>query len=443
MVYLLSSLLNSIQMLLYMFFMNTFFVRRHNSRLFWGYWLLWALIATVATNVFPSSIQLNGPFVFLMEIIILYGMNVTLYYGRWDRRLFTVVTSYAAIYSISSLMETLLLRITHMTRAEYLNNAPLYILFCFIRLGVLGIIVALINRFHAPLKELGKPRVWVPFATFFPLCTLFVLLILQTSSSESSSWTFCLFVMCVVDVVALFLFDNIESTAQTREALAVARQRADAQAAGMQALSDSYAAQRKMTHEFRGYLFTLSAMLDHGEISAVSEYLKQLQVQQTERILLVNSHNPSVDAVLNQKGYAAKNSGIDIRFEVNDLSEIKTSPVDLTIIIGNLLDNAIEACEKLPTDHRWITVKVIRDANASPTSIFLSVENFSLPVAIVNDHIATTKQEPELHGFGLRNVMETLHKYDAFHLMSYKNSSFLFCAEWYEERTDSIIRSLK
>lgn len=168
MVYLLSSLLNSIQMLLYMFFMNAFFVRRHNSRLFWGYWLLWALIATVATNVFPSSIQLNGPFVFLMEIVILYGMNVTLYYGRWDRRLFTVVTSYAAIYSISSLMETLLLRITHMTRAEYLNNAPLYILFCFIRLGVLGIIVALINRFHAPLKELGKPRVWVPFATFFP-----------------------------------------------------------------------------------------------------------------------------------------------------------------------------------------------------------------------------------------------------------------------------------
>lgn len=190
MVYLLSSLLNSIQMLLYMFFMNAFFVRRHNSRLFWGYWLLWALIATVATNVFPSSIQLNGPFVFLMEIVILYGMNVTLYYGRWDRRLFTVVTSYAAIYSISSLMETLLLRITHMTRAEYLNNAPLYILF-------------------------------------------------------------------------------------------------------------------------------------------------------------------------------------------------------------------------------------------SPTSIFLSVENSSLPVAIVNDHIATTKQEPELHGFGLHNVMETLHKYDAFHLMSYKNSSYL------------------
>ena len=101
---------------------------------------------------------------------------------------------------------------------------------------------------------------------------------------------------------------------------------------------------------------------------------------------------------------------------MNDLSEIKASPVDLTIIIGNLLDNAIEACEKLPADHRWITVKVIRDANASPTSIFLSIENSSLPVAIVNDHIATTKQEPELHGFGLRNVMETLHKYDAFHL---------------------------
>lgn len=231
MVYLLSSLLNSIQMLLYMFFMNAFFVRRHNSRLFWGYWLLWTLIATVATNVFPSSIQLNGPFVFLMEIVILYGMNVTLYYGRWDRRLFTVVTSYAAIYSISSLMETLLLRITHMTRAEYLNSAPLYILFCFIRLGVLGIIVALINRFHAPLKELGKAACLGSVRNIFPLMHAVCFAHSSGLIFRKQFLTFCLFVMCVVDVVALFLFDNIESTAQTREALAVARQRADAQAA--------------------------------------------------------------------------------------------------------------------------------------------------------------------------------------------------------------------
>ena len=102
MVYLLSSLLNSIQMLLYMFFYECLFsCAATTPACFGGTGFYGHLSPQSPQNVFPSSIQLNGPFVFLMEIIILYGMNVTLYYGRWDRRLFTVVTSYAAIYSIS------------------------------------------------------------------------------------------------------------------------------------------------------------------------------------------------------------------------------------------------------------------------------------------------------------------------------------------------------
>ena len=51
---------------------------------------------------------------------------------------------------------------------------------------------------------------------------------------------FCLLVMCAVDMVALFLLDQLESTAQMREALAVAHQRAEIQAANVKALGDSH-----------------------------------------------------------------------------------------------------------------------------------------------------------------------------------------------------------
>ena len=64
-----------------------------------------------------------------------------------------------------------------------------------------------------------------------------------------------------------------------------------------------------MTHEFRGYLFALSDMLANGDTAAAQTYLDELKVRQTERILLVNTHNPIIDAILNQKGLCGQRTG--------------------------------------------------------------------------------------------------------------------------------------
>ena len=164
-----------------------------------------------------------------------------------------------------------------------------------------------------------------------------------------------------------------------------------------------------------------------------------MKVRQTERILLVNTHNPIIDAILNQKGYAAKEQDIDLHFEINDLSDVAIPSVDLTVVISNLLDNAIEACQKLEKAQRRMTVKAIYNKSDNPPTLFFSVENASKPVEIFGDHIPTTKPEPELHGFGLPNVMDILHKYDVFYLMDYKDGSFLFCLEWADAANEKAV----
>ena len=107
-----------------------------------------------------------------------------------------------------------------------------------------------------------------------------------------------------------------------------------------------------------------------------------MKVRQTERILLVNTHNPIIDAIFNQKGYAAKEQDIDLHFEINDLSEMSIPSVDLTVVMSNLLDNAIEACEKLEKQERRMAVKAIYNKSDNPPTLFFSVENASKSVEI-------------------------------------------------------------
>ena len=176
--------------------------------------------------------------------------------------------------------------------------------------------------------------------------------------------------------------------------------RARTQAESIEALSASYTAQRKLTHDFNAHLATLSSYLDYGQI------------------------NSTIDALLNQKAQVAKKNNIDIRFKVNDLSGIQVAPIDLVIIIGNLLDNAIEACVKLPAGEREIYAQLLLE-----DTLFLSFRNTSLPVEIINGYIATTKKPPDLHGFGLQNVKTALKKYDSFYDMAYEDGYFAFTIE--------------
>ena len=223
--YVLSILMNALRTWLLTKLWDSFFTRRFNGKQFWAYWLLWTAIITVVLNVLPNDYDYSNIIRFLIEIAHEYAMNLMLYRSRWDRRLFVVITGYACFFSISVLTEKAWLLYSGMTRTEYVYNKPLYTAFIFLRGLCLVAFVILVRHFHTPPQENGKPRAWIPASTLFPLCTLFVLYRVfnaESAAGENDAWTFCLLVMCAVDMVALFLLDQLESTAQMREALAVA-----------------------------------------------------------------------------------------------------------------------------------------------------------------------------------------------------------------------------
>jgi sensor histidine kinase regulating citrate/malate metabolism len=113
---------------------------------------------------------------------------------------------------------------------------------------------------------------------------------------------------------------------------------------------------------------------------------------------------------------------------------VQIKNADCAVVLGNLLDNALEACAKLPCEQRWIEVKIVRntDTDAKEATLFISVLNASLPVKIKDQSISTTKPNPSFHGYGLPNIKTVLNRYGADYVLAYRDSTFQFTLEWPE-----------
>ncbi len=340
--------------------------------------------------------------------------------------MFVIVTTYAVLYSASYWTNSICMLLLHLTHEEYIWNIPLYSAVLIFRALAFFTLALVIRKYHPPLSVGKQARAWVPLSVVFPLSTLLIIWQIYTFPNEQEIWQICLLILDVVDVVALLLLDHLEQSAVNREKLVAAAERAHVQDENIQALSQAYAGQRKMTHDYRAQLSTLSGLLEQGNLEEAKAFLSEMKDRQSERILLINTHNAAIDAVLNQKGYAGQKKKIDMRFRVNDLSALKLPRVDVTIVLANLLDNAMEACCQMPEPERWVSVQILYGQGL----LSISIINPSHPVQITGGQIATTKPEPLLHGYGLRNIEDILDKYHAEYTFSFKDGRFIFTADW-------------
>lgn len=130
-----------------------------------------------------------------------------------------------------------------------------------------------------------------------------------------------------------------------------------------------------------------------------------------------------VNAILNTKYQEAISKHIVFVFKVNDLSRIGIDDEDLVVVLANLLNNAIEACEKCE-EKKIIKFKFMVEDEL----IILSVKNtYNQPLVYDNDEIRTSKTvEPEAHGVGIKNIIRIVEKYEGEYVIQHNKMEFYF-----------------
>lgn len=270
------------------------------------------------------------------------------------------------------------------------------------------------------------PR-WLLLTLIFPIVSLLMLTVVfisHQSSSDLSASAFAFSIgLAVANIAILYLIHRMEHQTQKEHEMLLLNQQMEIQTDSIVALEKSYRAQRQATHEFRHHLQTINDLLGNSGAAAAQDYLSQLLQTQTSRVLCVNSGHPIIDAVVNQKYQAAKERDIDMQIQVNDLSGISVETEALVVLLSNLLDNAVEACQKVEQE-RTIECSIL-----AGDGLLISIRNTSVPVTIIGNSIPTTKEPKEEHGYGLLNTLRILEKLNAEYTFHYDNGWFRFVAE--------------
>lgn len=268
---------------------------------------------------------------------------------------------------------------------------------------------------------------WLLLSVLFPAISIFVFLMFfyYGPRDEDISISIVIFsgVLMVANIAMLYIISGIEKATEHEQDSRLLKQQISLQTENYNALKKNYNVQRKATHEFERHIQVLKDLLDREEFDAAKCYVQTLQANRTLRIFCINSNNPVIDVVLNQKHQLAQENGIIMRVQVNDLSAISYQTDELVVLLSNLLDNAIEACLRVD-DHREILCSILKE-----DSVYISIRNTSNPVVIVNNEIPTSKPEAAEHGFGIPAVRYILERRNAEYTFAYKDGWFQFVAE--------------
>lgn len=188
-----------------------------------------------------------------------------------------------------------------------------------------------------------------------------------------------------------------------------------------QLLKNTYAANAKLFHDFHNHIEALHRYLEKGRMEEAVQYLESLRLPIEAVTQSVWVGDEAVDYLLGSKIALAASRKIQVNCNIEYPRHTNIRSVDLVAILGNLLDNALEAVEGTEGDLRFINL-TIRRINEM---LIIKLENGCKAVPVMAEgELKTTKQDTDLHGWGLKSVCTTAEHYDGTVETEYGNNRF-------------------
>lgn len=285
------------------------------------------------------------------------------------------------------------------------------LLSCMIMFAIIQIIRLLAKRRSYSLHY----RYYI-FFSVIPIVSIYQLNILTYKDAYSF---ISVIVLLFLNVMIFYIFDTIIDKFQFMHENTQLQHQMDYQDANYEKVVHSFKSIKRIIHDTNQQFLYIEECIKRNELTTALEHIKTTLNKVEGAYQRVNTGNLVIDALVTNTLSIGQANGIRIDTKINLCSQVvHIDRYDLCVVIGNMLDNAIEASKKSKVaEDRYILIKIHSTESTLLIHIMNHMEN---EVA----HLNSQKSNPEFHGIGLTNIARICEKYGGHMTIETKHKVF-------------------
>ena len=242
-----------------------------------------------------------------------------------------------------------------------------------------------------------------------PVCSIWILIsVFITVTLENYFWGFIVvFMILLINVFTYYLYDKAKENMEKQMREEILKNQCEYYIRQNRESKEWWEELRKLRHNMKQHYILENTYLEKEDYEALKRYCSENLKFLDKKDFISNSGNLYIDSVVNYKADMAEKAGIKVIANTEVPQDAEMNAEDISICLGNLLDNAIEAVKEL-TEDRVIRLWITTDGN----NIAISIKNrYKNALHKSGGRYLTSKEDDRMHGIGLSIVRQIVDQY--------------------------------
>lgn len=297
----------------------------------------------------------------------------------------------------------------------------------------LYIVIVAALSFFVPMRSkpktlFNKPqKIFVTITVFLGIiithCFYYMMAPLETSHPEIVDILILtnIIFLCIFFSLLIFIY-QLAITQQEKEELQEKARLLELEEVQYRNLLSTTETLRSIKHDIHHHLATIESLIQQNETERLTSYLKEYQTHFNLDYTSVSSGNIVIDSILSTKQYFAKQQHIELSYAILLPDKMPFTDVALSALLGNLFDNAMEACSHITESDRFIHFQMKTHENM----LLIHIENsFDGIINEPTKHVLLSRKREVDHGIGLKRVKTLVEEVNGFTDIRYEKNTFI------------------
>ncbi len=369
-------------------------------------------------------LSFNNPAVNIASNLIMFFMLTYNYQSTTKIRLIAVVST----YMILMIIEVLVMLILQSYGITVTSGNDAALIIGIISIKIISYIVMLfMSNFKMISNDIKVSNIHWLSIFIIPVGTLIIVLIMISMdyASNVTESIISIVILLVINVFVFYFYDELMKSYESKIEKTLLQQQNNAYLKQLEIINQSKENIKAFRHDVKNHALTLKYYIDNYDRDGATGYLDNILDFINYSKEHAKSGNFEIDSLINYKMDLAEKSNIKAEVYLAIPHKLNINPFDLSIVIGNLLDNAIEAA--LKAENKFINISIELDRNV----LYISISNsYDGNLKLTYSYLETTKDNDN-HGIGISSVQKSIEKYNGTMNIHYDGQVFYVDALMY------------